>query len=75
MDVTLRVPIGRGGGKSLHPWTTCRMSRLRNRSPFDFGLNAKIHALSPLRSIGAKIPRAVFAPRCSAPRFGSCDSN
>jgi hypothetical protein len=51
------------------------MSRLRNRSPFDFGLNAKIHALSPLRSIGANIPRAVFAPRCSAPRFGSCDSN
>src|SRR4029450_5112352 len=49
------------------PWATCRMSRLRNRNPFDFGLNAKIHVPFSLRSIGANIPRAVFATslRCS----------
>ena len=54
------------------------MSRLRNRSAFDFGLNAKIHALSPYAAPGANIPRAVFAPRCGVPQgtpFGSCDSN
>ena len=43
------------------------MSRLRNRSPFDFGLKVKIHGPFSLRRIGANIPRAVFATslRCS----------
>jgi len=36
------------------------MSRLRNRSAFDFGLNAKIHALSPYAA-PARISLAQFS--------------